>query len=473
MPQHNDSKADSFQITTDIILTDFSGNTYSFSGKNPLVSVLNITIFESIEFPYMQAELNVVDIGFNLISQIPITGMEKITFGIKTPYFSDQEYKFDFRIYGVSNRTAYNKLHKYTLNLISFEGLQNEMLRIGKVMEGYGHEMVQKIMKETFKTKKKIDVTDVCSYKLKLIPRNLRPFEFIYSILSKCISKSIGSKTPITNAITTTKNPKLQSSKQSSDATDATPKENLFGSAGYFFWETYDGYIFKSIDTLCNPSSEKNIPVYAYKNYNPDPGYSIIEYQYTTEIDLMKKFRAGTYSSMIVFFNPSSGIYQEFLYDINSSYKSMNHLGKDEEIPPAIQEFSKYPTRIMTQFPDSETYYNGTGIPDHSDHPDYRQYYMCQSIARKFLLKNQELHITVTGNLSLRAGDKINVLLPNYLADNLKPPSEQYDKMNSGLYLIKSISYNFSLKNNDKINTGQCDIFLIRDSLGAFTVQTT
>ena len=44
MPQHNDSKADSFQITTDIILTDFSGNTYSFSGKNPLVSVLNITI---------------------------------------------------------------------------------------------------------------------------------------------------------------------------------------------------------------------------------------------------------------------------------------------------------------------------------------------------------------------------------------------------------------------------------------------
>jgi hypothetical protein len=466
MPQNNDNNADSFQITTDIILTDFSGNTHSFSGKNSKVSVLNITIFESIEFPYMQAELNVVDIGFNLISEIPITGMEKITFGIKTPYFSDQEYKFDFRIYSVSNRTAYNKMHQYTLNLISFEGLQNEMLRIGKVMQGYGHEMVQKIMKETFKTKKKIDITDVCLYKLKLIPRNLRPFEFIHSILSKCIPKSIGSKTP---AATTIKNlnPQHQNSNQQSDV---TPKENLFGSAGYFFWETYDGYIFKSIDALCNPLSEKTIPEYAYKNYNPDPGHSIIEYQYTTEIDLMKKFRAGTYSSMIVFFNPSSGIYQEFLYDINSSYKKMNHLGKDETIPPAIQEFSKYPTRIMTQFPDSETYYNGAGIPDYSDYPDYRQHYMCQSIARKFLLKNQELHITVTGNLSLRAGDKIKVLLPNYLADNLKSPSEQYDKMNSGLYLIKSISYSFSLKNNDKINTGQCDIFLIRDSLGAFTL---
>lgn len=127
-----------FEITTDVVLTDFAGETYTLTGSNEQVSVQSIIIYESLESPYLIAEMVIVDNGINLIGTIPITGMEKITFGIKTPYFTDTEYKYEFRISAVRNRTAGGKIQGYTFDLISYEGLQNEALRIAKSYSDYG-----------------------------------------------------------------------------------------------------------------------------------------------------------------------------------------------------------------------------------------------------------------------------------------------------------------------------------------------
>lgn len=479
----NASRPDVFEIATDILLTDFSGKEYYLTGSKANVQVMSLLLYESLDSPYLIGELNVTDSGVNLIGTVPITGMEKITFSIKTPYFSTEKYTYTMYVSAVRNRAASGRVQTYTLDLISYEGLQNEGIRIGKVYADYGHKIVQDILTTYFKTDKKLDAEN-CKYQMKFVPRGQRPFELIYSMLPKCVSgdfssdTSTGSKSGIDTKPSTIEG-----------QSDTQPQESISGSAGYFFWETYDGFKFKSIDKLCaseyvsGSGGEKIKDTFVYRLANiegtTDPGRNVLEYHYTNEIDVMKKMRYGTYSSMMVFFNPSTGQYEEYIFNIDESYNSMIHLGKDEKIPDGPKRLSKYPTRIMTQIIDHETFYNGTDIasPDPKDNdqsgsqfPDYKKYYVTQSIARKLLLNNQELRITLHGNLTLRAGDKINILLPNFSVESERE-TETYDKQHSGTYLIKDISYEFYLQKNNQNNKGVTNLTLVRDSFGAFTLQ--
>ena len=475
MAENKTPRVDSFEIGTDIVLTDISGKEYTLTGSKAEVLISSLILYESLESPYLIGEMTIIDNGVNMVGNIPIQGTEKITFGLKTPYFSDKEFKYEFRISAIRNRQATGKIQQYTLDLISFEGLQNEALRVAKTFDKYGQEIVQDVMDTYFKTKKEIIDKESCKYRMKMIPRGQRPFDLIYSILSKCVSSSFS---PSSSTGSSSSVPSGATS-GTSGATDVKPSESISGSAGFFFWETYDGYKFKSIDSLCAGEVKDT---FNYKlarvESNTDTGRNILEYRYTNEVDVLKKMRYGTYNSMMVFFNPSTGRYEEYTFDIEKSYKTMKHLGKDEKIPEGPKELSKYPTRIMTQILDDETFYNGTDIasidPKDNDgqgtqFPDYKKFYMSQSISRKLLLQNQELRVTVHGNLTLRAGDKINILLPNFSVEE-KRQTEKYDKQHSGNYLIKDISYEFYLEKDSTPNVTITNLTLVRDSFGVFTL---
>lgn len=464
------SRENIFEITTDVVLTDFNGKKYSFKED---VSIQDIVIYESLECPYLIASMTIVDNGVNLIGTIPITGMEKITFGIKTPYYSEEEYKYEFRVSAIRNRTSSGKIQIYVIDLISYEGLQNEALRIAKTWADYGQNIIKNILTNNFKTKKKINTED-CKYQMKFIPRGQRPFELIYSMLPKCVPSSFS---PSTTTSSKSSLPKASNAGEVG-ASDVNVSETLSGSAGFFFWESYDGFNFKSIDGLCSGQSKETYTYRVAKKDNINSARNILEFAYTNEIDVMKKMRHGTYSSMMVFFNPSTGQYEEYVFDVDKSYDTMKHLGKDEKIPDGPKQLSKYPTRIMTEFLDHETFYNGTDIasPDPKDNtkggspfPDYKKYYLSQSISRKLLLSNQELKLTVHGNLKLRSGDVITIILPNFAVSETRK-TDPYDKQHSGNYLIKEITYEFYREKGGQSNITVSNMTLVRDSFGAFTL---
>jgi hypothetical protein len=481
-----------YQLASDIVLTTNDGKEYVLASPSNVrkdVEVMFIKIYESIDSPYLLAEMNITDIAINLVGSIPLQGMEKITFGMKTPYFSDETYNYDFRIYAIRNRYVNNKIQNYTLDLISYEGLRNEATRVGSTLIGTGDKIVKDILNNYLSATSKVSDTNFesCQYQMKFIPSNKRPFDVIASILPKCISsaaslsKTTGSKSSIPKSTTTP-----QASTSSTNTPSIDSGETISGSTGYCFWETQKGYMFKSIDKMCSSSgkfggeSPKGTFTYQMANVEGvDPGKNIIEYNYINEIDVMKKMRYGTYSSLMVFFNPSTGQYEEYVFDINKSYSSMAHLGKDEKIPEGPKQLAKYPTRIMSQIIDHETFYDGEDIasPDPKDggkagtqFPDFKKFYAAQSVSRSLLLGNQQLDITINGNLSLRAGDKITVLLPKFSVDSKKEDSK-YDKQHSGTYLIKSISYEFHIKKGGQSNITISNLSLIRDSFGIFNLE--
>jgi hypothetical protein len=475
-----------YSLSSDVVLTANDGKKYTLASVDASkkdVEIMYMTIYESIDTPYLLAEMNITDVALNLVGSIPLQGMEKITFGIKTPYYSDKEYKYEFRIYSIRNRFVNNKIQNYTLDLISYEGLRNEATRVGGVLMGTGDKIVKDVLTKYLGVTTKVNDAqmEACQYRMKMIPSNKRPFDLIASILPKCISSS--SKSSADKGLKSSFGTKEKTtSNTSTPSKDAA--ENITGSAGYCFWETQEGYKFKSIDKLCSSGGQfggdapKGTFVYQMANVdNQDSGRNIIEYNYINEIDVMKKMRHGTYSSMMVFFNPSTGQYEEYVYDIERAYKGMAHLGKEEKIPDGPLQLSKYPTRIMTQIIDDETFYNGTGIASidsknntgsGTDFPDFKKYYAAQSVSRTLLMSNQQLNITIAGNLTLRAGDKIVVKLPKVTVSDKKEDSP-YDKQHSGTYLIKSISYEFSLSKGNQSNVAVSNLTLVRDSFGIFT----
>ena len=139
-----------------------------------------------------------------------------------------------------------------------------------------------------------------------MIPSNKRPFDLIASILPKCVSSAANFSTdqPNTSSINISTQ---QTSNTNTPSKDSA--ENLSGSAGYCFWETQEGYKFKSIDRMCSSGGQfggdapKDTFTYQLANVeNQKPTKNIIEYNYVNEIDVLKKMRYGVYASLMVFF---------------------------------------------------------------------------------------------------------------------------------------------------------------------------
>jgi hypothetical protein len=240
------------------------------------------------------------------------------------------------------------------------------------------------------------------------------------------------------------------------------------------FFERYDGYVFKSIDSMIIADSKHKEYVYAYAQADQDTAetnsYKILNYSFSSQENILRKMRYGVYSSMISFFNPSSCEYEEYFFDLSKEYPQMYHLGKDEALPETIKTLSQFPTRIMLQCFDHEIFHNTDGIaaPDQggtAEFPDFKKQWLAQSISRGMILNNQVLNITIPINFDLRAGDKLKVQLPNQSVQS-KREDEKYDKANSGFYLIKKISYEV-MRDNNKGLVAVCNLELIRDNLGS------
>ena len=193
-----------------------------------------------------------------------------------------------------------------------------------------------------------------------------------------------------------------------------------------------------------------------------------MEVQFKNEIDLLKKLRQGAYSSLCCFYNINTGKYEEYVYKLSDMWDNMAHLGAQKKLPQGQVTLSQYPTRILSTVVNHENWYNGTDIASNEDSEkpgdftDYQKQYLLQSIARAGILFNQQLTISVTGNLDLRVGNKIEVKIPNQIPNAEKGEAGSFDPEHSGIYLIRKITNIFDNR------TKECDtvLELIRDSIG-------
>jgi len=419
---------------------------------------------ESITSPFIAATMTVAD-SAGLLQDLPIQGGETVKVTVQTSSREEPE-EYVLQVWKVGNRYAKNNTQAFTIGLISVEGLNNECVRLMKKLEGHPEEIIAKILTEDLKTTKSFVTTlngmsSPTQFSVKMLPTNRRPFDIISSLSVKSVSKDTNGSA-------------------GSSSNSQSNRGKIGGSAGYFFWENKRGFNFFAVDSLLEKNDDNTWGPYIEKPANQSDGsddrITISQATFTSEVDIMSAMRKGKYSSLIVFFNHSTGQYEEYDYSLQDAYKDMKHLGAQNT--PSLIKFSDksisdYPTRIVSKILDHESWYNDPEIAsydeqDGSESPsefcDFHKHFSAQSMIRYELLKHQVATIVIPGNSEICAGDKINIKLVNK-TPGARVQDEPYDPESSGIYLIEEVThtYNSTQSTNGRFVT---TLRLMRDSYG-------
>lgn len=444
------------------------------SGK-PYANLLDLAFYfkyyEDIMLPSFGATLIVIDNAENLISSMPIQGFEKVVFEVEDA--RNQMYSYEFRVWTVANRVARDRRQMYTLGLISAEALVNEGTRINTLIEGNTSEQVKKILKEKLNVLESNIDAEKCVNNIKILPTKKSPFALIRSLQSKTIPEKAKTKSKVEKleVIPFGAGPQVE---MKSDVGVGAKKAS--GSAGYLFFQNRKGFVFKSVDALAAHESDGGTPTvggtyyYEYAKGDNENTNKIQEIIYDQEINMMKKLREGSYSSIVCCFNINTGKYEEIVYSLKDTWKDMYHMGSQTKLPAGQEKLSEYPSRVMSTVINHENWYSGIGIASNeeedgsenpSEFPDYQKQYISQSIARVGIMFTQKLTISLAGQLELVVGDKVEVRVPNQVPDKDRD-KEQWDPENSGTFLISKLNHQFDIKNQSVYTV----LELIRDSYG-------
>ena len=234
--------------------------------------------------------------------------------------------------------------------------------------------------------------------------------------------------------------------------------------AGFLFWQTFDGYKFKSIDTIASQGKEDAVSYRQveyvgeetdnFRIFNP-----LMEYNQ----NIIRTLRTGGYGDKTLFFNPY-GLPQNNQpsdqHEYNSTFGKTDSFGTDDLQERGLGVGSR-PTNV-----DVQPYVGGTmttnGTIEEEDDSGSPQKWLSQSNIRYQQMLSQSQRVTLPMNLDLSAGDPIDLKLIS--------PNEGLDSHESGVYLIKDIRHTVSFTNGVECYS---HLRCIRDNYGNETSNTS
>ena len=427
--------------------------------------------YEDIMWPSYAATMVIEDSAENIISNMPIQGFEKVVVEVDDLTETGENkgrYTYEFRVWNISNRINVSRRQVYTLSLLSREGLRNEGIVVNKKLSDTTSGIAKKILEDYLDVEPTNMDIEASTTNMVILPTKKSPYTVIKSLLPKTISEKISKNIE-------TANNSDDASDNKSDVSDSEATKGT-GTAGYLFFQTNRGFVFRSIDSLISTDKDKfngkpvvGSPFYWQPAKLNNPSLNRIqEIVFGQEFDMIKKLREGHFSSVVCSFNINTLTYKEQKYSLKDTWNDMAHLGSQTILPKGQRELSEFPTRVMSTILDNEVFNQDPKIASVEDggdgshrYQDLQLHYLSQGLARAGLLFNQQLTISITGHLELCAGDKIEIKIPDQSAEAAKETA--YDTEHSGTYLIKQVNHQFNMGDSRTVYTV---LDLIRDSQG-------
>ena len=413
--------------------------------------VVGFVYYENILAPSITATVVVVNTGGTIRGEngkmqgiyngLPLRGGERVIIKIAGNSKSNDGLDFSknvtqyFYVASIQNVDVSAEKELFTLHLVSRESITNQTIRVGRKFPTSQtiSDSVSDIIKDYLKSDK-FGTIDQTQNKYGFIGNLKKPF----SVITWLASKSVAYNGP---------------------GKDST--------AGFLFYETQEGFNFRSIDNLIN--QDPFIEDYTYspgvvKFDDPSKDFKIIKYSIDRNQDLMGKLQRGAYSSERYYINPVS-----FKPDIRH-FKSTDYMGDDginnlgdEKITlPSIDDdksLGDLPTRIFVGMLDVGTVEKTTtdkGWNDPIERNADPAKTQAQSMMRYNQLMSQIVEITVPLNTNLNAGAVIRCIFPSIDRSKRKSP----DVQSSGLYMIRELAHYFDGKGS------YTKLKIVRDSSG-------
>jgi hypothetical protein len=324
------------------------------------------------------------------------------------------------------------------LDLCSKEYFANEQTRVVQRYEGKISDNVTKILKEVLKTDATTFNIDSTAIEYNFIGNDRKPLYICTWLASKSVP--LGTSTGKGNSVG--------------------------GAAGYLFYQTRDGFHFKSIDKIFEQNFVKK---FVYNNVADNPGYDakILSYDIDRDVDTKESMSLGTYNNRSIFFDFYSMNYKVVNFDIGEQKSKLTTAGKKFAPDQVAREFTQSPTRLFSHVLDVGTIPKGTTsdaqLKNWKDNPTVSNYdaerSMVQSVMRYNQLFAVQTNIIIPLDVSIKAGDLVYCDFPQLKGDTNKESNDE----SGGIYMVAHVCHRVTPQESFS------SLSLVRDSFGKNT----
>lgn len=387
---------------------------------------------DSVKASYVFADTGDAIDGKSVLEGLPLIGTEDIKLEFEDN--NENTFKVDLNVNKVTPILEDVQKSMVVLTLVSEEYIRNEQGGAGVKIryDGKISDHIKKILEDNLQTEKELDIEETAN-NYNFLGNGRKPF-YIMNWLSKA---------------------------------SIPQKDGQAGqSAGFLFYETAEGYHFKSIDSLFAQEKKKSF-IY---NQTSDgelgvpEGYDgkILEYSTDNLIDAQQKLRMGAFQTKLIVFDPFNCYYETFDQTAKETEEGTTLAGK--ELPQLNERKFKFndkknATRTTYMLLDTGTL--PTGDTDEQISKNELQNFESQTVMNQSIRRYNQVYtasvtITIAADFTLHAGDAIFVDAPELKAD----VDDEVNKETGGLYIISDLCHYITPQESyTKVN-------LVRDSFG-------
>ena len=380
---------------------------------------LSLEYSESILHDTPQCLIQFVDTGSDVldgktvIEGLPLVGQEKVTLKF-TDNLGTSLGDMDMFVNSVMPIGEDTRKSVVAIDLVSKEFILNEKIRLRKRFDGKISDHIKQILSanlaDGLQSEKNLNIEET-SNNYNFIGNNKKSYYTINWLCKKAVPNIEGAKGK---------------------------------TAGFLFFETSEGFHFKSIDSLCQQKAKKRI-FYNETSELPE-GYDIKALSYTSdnEIEVQRKLAMGAYSNRLIMFDPFKCKYRiitpnadQVEENLKLAGKNLPKLNPEFNVPGGDKEFSKTTYVLLDTgvLPSGNT--NQQLEKSDEENLVYADIYN-QSIMRYNLFLSFSATITIPADYSLHAGDAIHLDVPQRNTDKKKEGKNTFD---GGLYIISDLTH--------------------------------
>ena len=238
-------------------------------------------------------------------------------------------------------------------------------------------------------------------------------------------------------------------------------------TAGFFFWETSEGYHFKSIDSLFEQSPKKYI---IYNDTPDDCGKKVPEGYDTKALSFSKsnvqtagdKEKVGARDTRIITFDPFTGVYSVSTPNSDKTEESLTTGGQNLSIQnPELRRLGRNKNFSRTTFAIKDTGSLPSGTTEQQLEKSKEENLKVEKILNQSIMRYNQFfsfkaEVIIPGDFSLHAGDAVYIDSPQQ-QDKL---TEDVNEQSGGLYIITELCHYLDL------NGAYTKLLLVRDSVG-------
>ena len=383
----------------------------------------SFSYYESLYSPVVTAKVIYIDSGESTKNQLEISGNEDVRFKIQSKYgtldFNRQNANSGMKVKGSPQTGRESNREAVFLDLVSKWEMKNKTTA---VHDKYSNVTIGDAVIIILKRKLGVDYDffDVEATKnmYDFTGKGKSPFELITDLARKAVP--------------------------------------VKGDPGFFFYETQDGFNFKSVHSLVSQEPKQ---VYVYNgSFRADQtgdenDFKILKQpNFIKDQNVVTALESGTYASRNIFFNPFNKEFAERIYKINEKGGIDQALGNSVEVDDELTGYIRTNKHIL----DVGSLKVGVSTSINNSPAEWQ----AKSTMRYNILHSQILQMMVPCNLELRAGDVIKVEIESL--ENEKC-SEGVDKRQSGKYLILHLCHYFDP------NKSVTSLTVCRDTYGLHT----